>query len=329
MKKHMLIFWITALLLMSLVSQAQYYYFIVHDSDVVAIPGSGLDIRIDIDFEDTPINPVYLSAETPDGILAIFQPDSVKESKTVILSVIVEDTNLKGQNRDIKLIADDGSWRIEKWVHLQIPDDIYVFSELSTLYRDSALHFLYKQYPDMQTKYGNLISYPWQGFWPWPILLVVSNYNFLYDDWRINVLWHNMIYPHNWEKVFIFNDQLNICKGVKIDSIGNCSEIPCEKRYYFQILDPSGINNNSRNIESEELIIYPVPASDFVYFRTLNQPAQKIRAVRIYNQMGNCINEINIDDVAGSLNISMLPAGIYVLRFGFGKYSISKKLVVY
>jgi hypothetical protein len=311
------------------VSNAQDFNFVVNDSHISAIPGSGLDIKVRLDFEGSVLHPVHFSAEMPKGIKAIFQPDSVMTEKPIILSVIVEDTNLKGKSRDIKLIASDGTFKQEKWLHLQIPDDIYIFSDLASLYRDSALHYLYQKYPEILIAYGDFCKYPYDGFWPFPHILVVSNYNFLFDNWRINVLWHNMIYPYNWEKVYIFNEELNFCKGIKIDSVGKCSEIPCEKRYYFQTNEPTVIPDNGGFKSYDQIIVYPIPASNEVFYQCISTSIQKIKSVRIFDQQGKCISSKETDEDRGMLDISSLPAGVYLLFFDLGSSQIRKKLVVY
>jgi hypothetical protein len=329
MKKHILIFLIVGLIVISHNSKAQYFYFTFSDTDIVAIPGSGLDIKLLIDFEGSNPDPVILKAETPKGIRAIFQPDTVTSSQNVILSVIVEDTNLRGQTRNFNISASDGKQTNSVMLHLQIPDDIYVYSEYAHLYRDSALHYLYKQYPGMLSQYGNLITYPWQGFWPWPILLVVSNYNFLYDDWRINVLWHNMIYPHNWEKVFVFNEALGFCKGVKIDSIGNCSEITCEKNYYFQNLQPTEIPDEKQIVQENQILMYPVPARNYVNFTAKNSNNHKIKSICIIDRQGKILVKTVPSDNSGSLDISDLSAGVYIIIFDYNNQLLRKKLLVY
>jgi hypothetical protein len=253
--------------------------------------GAGFDTRIYLGFINSNHGKAYLSAQTPQGITAIFQPDTVSINDTIVLSVMVTDSNLIGQTLTIPINAIDSMGLITKTIHIQVTNNWGTFpSYPATTYRDQAINYLNTMHPEIISDYGNMLSYDWQGFWQFPPLLVVSNYVFLINNWRCNVLWHIMIPPYDWKKIFIYNDIENICWGVNIDTDGNITEIPCEKHYYFY-QDSNDLSIRKDFIESTVVSIYPNPCNSFTTI-IFSNPHKRSCILNIFSSHGQLVKEI-------------------------------------
>jgi hypothetical protein len=63
--------------------------------------------------------------------------------------------------------------------------------------------------------------------------------------------------------------------------------------------------------ENEELVLYPSPVSDILYFKGI----EDFTKVEIINSVGQLVNSIAIDDAAGfSINMSELKSGMYFVK---------------
>jgi len=199
----------------------------------MATCGTGIDTRIYL--QRTGANPVTLSVTTTPGIKAVAQPDTLFEADTVILSMLVTDGTLSAGNYPVYIISTDQ-------IHLQVDtldlevvwgNPAYTDHTLAEKYRDSALHFIMREYPVIRDEYGDLPSFGWSGFYPYPSPDIVSHFVFLQGNWRINVLWHVMVPPYDWKKVFVYNTVENAGWGILMDSENQTAEIPPERHYYF------------------------------------------------------------------------------------------------
>jgi hypothetical protein len=267
----------------------QTFYLDLPNTIFQAEYGAGFDTRLYLGFTNSSHGKVFLSAQTPQGIAAVIQPDTVSINDTIVLSVMVTDSNLIGQTLAIPINAADSTGVITKTINVQITNNWGTFpSYPATTYRDQAINFLNTMHPEIISEYGNMLTYNWQGFWQFPPLLVVSNYVFLTNNWRCNVLWHIMIPPYDWKKIFIYNDIEDVCWGVNIDTDGNITEIPCEKHYYFY----QDTNDLSIKRDAKELNIvqnYPNPCTNFTTI-LFSQP-DKNTILRIFNSDGQLVHE--------------------------------------
>ena len=302
------------LLINGLLIYSQSFYFMVPNTSFQAEPGTGFDTRLYVGFNNPDHSQVILSAHTPQGIVAIFQPDTLFENDTVVLSIIVTDSNLVGNQYCVDVKAMDSISTILKMIHINVTNYWGHFPPYPAItYRDQAIAYLQNQHPDIITDHGNMLNYNWAGFWEFPPLLVVSNYVFLTNNWRCNVLWHNTIPPYNWKKVFIYNDIENVCWGVMIDTDGNFTEIPCQKFYYFyQDSIPLSVNNDL--VSSDEISCYPNPFTNYTTI-TIPNPGKDGISLSIFNSYGQLVTEItNIRESEIRLENLNWHSGVYFFR---------------
>jgi len=74
--------------------------------------------------------------------------------------------------------------------------------------------------------------------------------------------------------------------------------------------------------QQNELVVYPNPSSDYIYFKNININLQK---AEIFDMTGKKIKSYNTTEIKDDkLNISDLQAGIYILKIG----TISKKITI-
>lgn len=81
---------------------------------------------------------------------------------------------------------------------------------------------------------------------------------------------------------------------------------------------------NISNFDKSEFSIYPNPASGTVYIKSPNAETFQIA---IYNVLGRKVLKTEVTGTK-KLNISNLPSGIYLVQFGSGNGSFTKKLIV-
>ncbi len=289
--------------------------------------GAGVDTRIGINFSGSDPFPVYLSADVPPGIVAVFQPDTVYHNDTLVLSMMVKDSTLTG-SYDFTIRAKDSVHEVLKTIHLLVQNNgSNMFPEYPALtYRDIAFGYLNTVHPEISSVYGEFSTFDWNGFWQYPPLIVVSNYVFLSNNWRCNVLWHIMIPPYNWKKVFVYNEQEDVCLGVNIDTDGNCTEIPCEKHYYFY-QDSVALDADNIPRQSIEVQIYPNPSSSYTTLRFSN-PGNRKHTLRVYALPSDLVAEIT--DLCGEevrIPTNKWKPGIYIFKLenlegeaGHGKF---------
>jgi len=79
------------------------------------------------------------------------------------------------------------------------------------------------------------------------------------------------------------------------------------------------------NEASTDLILYPVPAKDYVTVSISN--GSKFGVISIYNITGSLVKEINLEGNEREINISELPAGSYIISVEDERESIVKKFI--
>ena len=84
-----------------------------------------------------------------------------------------------------------------------------------------------------------------------------------------------------------------------------------------------------REFGLDDIRIYPNPATDKLYITMPNIEAQEIK-YQIANSNGMIVAEDTMcsSDITSSINISSLPAGVYVVRFTSNTGVATKKFVV-
>lgn len=292
--------------------------------------GTGIDTRLKVTIHESSAGPVYLSSEAPESIGIIIQPDTVFHTDTVVLSVMVSDSSLSGQKIRIGVNATDKTASAGQDIYLKVvPGNLaYLNDQLARTYRDSAIQYLLARYPGPSEKFGNLPDSAWSGFYPYPPLDIVSHYVYLTGNWRINVLWHVMVPPYDWKKIYIYNEEDDFCRGINIDTEGICTEIPCEKYYYFY-QDTFNITNIPVIIPaSQQSFNFPNPFSQettITFPNTQHDPY----TVYLFDANGRRIKRYPcIRDDHFVIHRGNLSPGVYLYQI-IGKHIIRGKMILY
>ena len=82
------------------------------------------------------------------------------------------------------------------------------------------------------------------------------------------------------------------------------------------------MTNDIDKILENELIIYPNPFSDIIYF---NSP-EKFKKVSVYNGFGQIILDKRLNE-KNELNLSEFSAGTYYLEFIYEKTVVRRKMI--
>jgi hypothetical protein len=300
-----------SLLIMSInYCQGQSFYFSVPNIHFIAEPGAGIDSRLYVGFSQSVHGKAVITAEPPSGVTVIFQPDTLSESDTVIMSLMITDSNLINQTVPFIIKAKDSTGEITSTIYIKVVNEWgHLTDDPARQYLEQAINYLNSQYPNIINTYGNMQNYDWQGFWPYPPLLGISNYVFLTNNWRCNVLWHVMLPPYDWKKIFIYNSQKNVCFGVYMDTDGNLSEIPCQKHYYF-VQDTFALSVPDDEVANQLPIIFPNPSSGHLFI-ALQQNIEENISLKIMNPEGQIVYEKYDLKARENLDISHLADGIY------------------
>ena len=113
-------------------------------------------------------------------------------------------------------------------------------------------------------------------------------------------------------------------------------------KYTFNFISPSGTNTQTYNgfvqcevpLEVNEIVstynditIYPNPAKGILHFSLQNDAIEKdIQSIAIYSMNGMLIS--TTERFKQNIDIKNLAQGAYIVKIRFGKYAISKKLIV-
>ncbi|MCF8381594.1 MAG: DUF5017 domain-containing protein [Bacteroidales bacterium] len=82
-------------------------------------------------------------------------------------------------------------------------------------------------------------------------------------------------------------------------------------------VDNTGVNNSA----TSRLSLYPVPATDVLYIKGMND----IRNIEIVNIVGNVVKRFNVESETMSISISDLSSGVYFIRANESTYRFIKK----
>jgi len=78
-----------------------------------------------------------------------------------------------------------------------------------------------------------------------------------------------------------------------------------------------------------KLNIYPVPANDILKYNYSNGNMQNDFRIKLYDVFGSLLLEKKMGNIQeGELNVSAIPAGIYLLKFSNGEELVTKKIIV-
>jgi hypothetical protein len=265
-------------------------------------------------------DPVYLSVTTPPGIKAVAQPDTLYGPDTVLLSLFVTDSTISEGHYPVYIRSTNLVREHVDTLELEVIPGYQGFMDhtLARNYRDSALQFIMHEYPGIIYDYGDLVSADWTGFYPYPPPDIVSHFVFLHENWRINVLWHVMVPPDDWKKVFIYNNEEEAGWGIRMDSENQPVEIPLEKYYYF-FQDTAIVSGNSEISGGDRqpmIVPNPFHRSAEISFRN---PDHEPFIFRLFDMNGRLIRQIKgIRNSRFILQRDGLEAGIYCYQLTGG-----------
>lgn len=304
--KMLLLFFVTCLPVYS-----QDMKLVVPNRHFAAACGTGIDTRIYL--QRTGANPVTLSVTTLPGIEAVVQPDTLFEADTVILSMLVTDGTVPGEHYPVYIISTDQTRLQVDTLDLEVigGNPAYTDHKLAEKYRDSALHFIMREYPAVRNEYGDLLSFGWTGFYPYPPPDIVSHFVFLYGNWRINVLWHVMVPPYDWKKVFVYNTVESTGWGIQMDSENQAAEILPEKHYYFY--QDTAVMTGIREMPDRNLppVVCPNPFTTQTVISFRNADREPF-TFRLFDMNGRLIRQVKgIRDSRFILHREGLKSGVY------------------
>ncbi|MFO7722753.1 MAG: T9SS type A sorting domain-containing protein [Bacteroidales bacterium] len=295
--------WVNATVLLG-----QSFSFTMPTSQFVLIPGGGFESRVSVTVP--PGDSVILTATCPQGLMAVFQPAVVHHSQDVFLVVISTDSAL-AQQQTLHVCARHLNDSITKTIWINDANDGHGFYLIDSarILLDTAFGYLKHIFPTQKIFINSVEQLPWTGCFPYPPLIIVTHHLFVSGNWRATVLWHNMVPPDNWEKVYIYNEQTDSCYGVHIDTWGVFSTIPCEKQHYT-IQD---VNFSiPEKAPGPEMTCKPNPTSDIINIK-LNQGFSTPVRLQLLNTAGQLLRDVVIFEKEYILDLGQEPPGMYVL----------------
>jgi len=103
-----------------------------------------------------------------------------------------------------------------------LPGEDWLLEE-AVLVRDRFIPYLAQNHPEFGITEGT----QWTGTIVKPHILVVSHYLFFSDDWEMGVMWHIMIPPYDWAKVYLRHRYTNMQPQYAFE-ISSLSAVPPE-----------------------------------------------------------------------------------------------------
>ncbi len=289
----------------------QSFDFRMPNSNFVLIPGGGFESHAWVDVPQG--DSVILTTSVGPGLMAVFQPSIVRQSCLVYIVVISTDSTL-AQQQSMSVCARHNNDSITRVLDIRNNNDghgFYLIDSART-WLDTVYGYLKHSFPTQKIFLNNLQQLPWASCFPYPPLLVVTHHLFIHENWRATVLWHNMIPPDDWVKVYIYNEEIDSCYGVKIDTWGDFSLIPCEIMHYNQ---QDTIMNIYDIPEGPVFRLWPNPADDKLFI-SFNEEIRDAVQLTVMNMEGRIIQKTELKDREYCIDINHLPAGIYAVMAG-------------
>lgn len=314
------------LILVPYLAICQSLQFSLLNTHFVLIPGGGFETKAWIYVP--PGDTVHMQAESGTGMHALFQPATLSASQFVYLVVISTDTNLAPQ-QTMRLVARTPSDSIVHWITVDNHYNGHGFYLIDSAkyYQAAAFTYLLQALPSQSGLLDSLRQIDWIPCFPYPPLLVVTHHLFVSGDWRMTVLWHNMIPPHNWVKMFLYNELQGISFGVNIDTWGAYSLIPCEIMHYNQ---QDTITARQGDPSLYGILAYPNP-TDGVLRLQLDNPPPHPMGISLYaangNQVLSGIWDSGVQEM--TLDLHSLPAGVYFLAAPIEAGNRKMKIIKY
>ncbi len=287
----------------------QAFDFRMPNSNFVLIPGGGFESHAWVDVP--PGDSVLLTTSAGTGLITLFQPSVVRQSQQVYLVVISTDSTL-AQQQTMTVCAHHNNDSITKVLSIRNANNghgFYLIDSART-WLDTAYAYFKHSFPTQKIFLNNLQQSPWVSCFPYPPLLIVTHHLFVFENWRATVLWHNMVPPDDWAKVFIYNEENDSCYGIHVDSWGTFSFIPCEIMHYNQ---QDTIMNLPDIPEIALFNLWPNPTEDQLYISFREELMEPTR-ITVFNIDGRTLQTVEVIRRECTLHLDHLPAGIYMVR---------------
>lgn len=157
-------------------------------------------------------------------------------------------------------------------------------------------------------------------------------YNYMEEEWINFAVEQNM--DNNTVKIFMDGTQLDFGVDIpfgdnptyqgKINGYDFYSAGPTNFMYIDNLNFYQGEFMGTKDLTVTEISVYPTVTKDFV-----NVVAKStINNVAVYNTLGQQVLKSNPDSANAQLNVSALPAGVYMVKIQSGKQIVTKKIVV-
>lgn len=302
-------------------------------------PGTGVEFVLDVAFCDGYAGTVVLSAIADPDLEIVIQDSVLSASGPAVMSVVT-DTFQVSQTYSITVSATDGHTLQTVPATLNVNDHPLPYDmDVAKQIRETAIQYLADHHPEFVAEFGLSPEREWVGYVPYPPLLVVTNYVFLSNQWRMVVLQHNTIPPYDWERVFLSSDRDGAYWAMEINTDEEIREIPCRKHFYHS-MDASGIDQGP-DVESNPRLWLSGnqpnpfdPRTTMIY--TLEQPT-RVR-LTVHDVQGRLVT-ILVDGMreAGEHRVSWqgmdgtgraLPGGIYFATLTTSEGADTRKLVI-
>lgn len=301
----------------------QGFTFSLPNTNFLLIPGGSVETKawVSVPQGDSAV----LTTNATGGITAFFQPSVVRQSCFVYLIIISVDSSLQ-QQLSFQATATCNSNVQQKWVHVANANDGngYLLIDSARFWIDTAFGYLKHSYPTQKIFLNQIETLPWIATFPYPPLWIVTHHLFVSGNWRATVLWHNMIPPDNWEKIFIYNEIIDTCYGVHVDSYGQMTLIPCEIMHYnYQ----DTITSVPDDRVADPVKIWPNPAGEAVNM-SLPEGTRLPVVIRIFDGAGRILAEEIIHTSDAQIDTREFPAGLYVFQTEGENLIFREKLII-
>ena len=160
---------------------------------------------------------VHISAAAPGAAIAV-EPEEITPGMVCEVTVIPQETPanntratraraaasaLSGYPQGDKLVVDIRGQRSgfeqaqDVCINILVGEDLLL--EEASIVRDRFIPYLAETYPE----FGIDGDTEWAGTIVTPHILVVSHYLFFSEEWEMGVMWHIMIPPYDWARVYL------------------------------------------------------------------------------------------------------------------------------
>ncbi len=295
-------------LLLSVSVSGQSFSFSVPNKSFLLIPGGSVETKIWVTVPTG--DSVTFQTNAGPGILAFFQPAVIYHSQHVYLLIISLDSNLAPhQNFTVSALCNGTT--LHETIHIAnaYDGDGFLLMDSARYWLDTAFAWFKHSFPNQKIFLNQVQTLPWVTSFPYPPLWIVTHHLFVSGNWRATVRWHNMVPPDNWEKIILYNEVLDSCYGVHVDSWGQFSLIPCDIMHYnYQ----DTITSAAEPPQNEKWQLWPNPAGETVYLKAPEDAGVPIKVI-LADITGRIILERVLYEKVEAIDISGLRPGVYFL----------------